>query len=135
MDLQAPCGAGHRPPLDPQAREHIWAYVERMVEEEKITVVLTTHYMEEADRLCTRLAIVDEGHVVALDSPAKLKQVLGGDVVTLGVAHPDLDAVRALTEKELREDLICKGLKRAKQFSWEKAAQQTLEVYRKVGKQ
>lgn len=82
--------------LDPQSREHIWAYVERLVHEEKITVVLTTHYMEEADRLCTRLAIIDHGGIVALDSPANLKRVLGGDVVLLGVRDPNLDAVRAL---------------------------------------
>jgi ABC-2 type transport system ATP-binding protein len=82
--------------LDPQSREHIWAYVERLVREERITVVLTTHYMEEADRLCGRLAIVDHGRVVALDAPAQLKRVLGGDVVRLGVREPNLDAVRAL---------------------------------------
>jgi len=66
--------------LDPQSRDHIWAYVERLVREENITVVLTTHYMEEADRLCSRLAIIDHGKIVALDSPANLKLVLGGDV-------------------------------------------------------
>jgi ABC-2 type transport system ATP-binding protein len=67
-----------------------------MVREEKITVVLTTHYMEEADRLCSRLAIIDAGRIVALDSPANLKRVLGGDVVILRVPDPKLDAVRAL---------------------------------------
>jgi len=82
--------------LDPQSREHIWAYVERLVREERITVVLTTNYMEETDRLCSRLAIIDRGSVVALDSPERLKRVLGGDVVTLGVREPNLDAVRAL---------------------------------------
>jgi ABC-2 type transport system ATP-binding protein len=84
--------------LDPQSRDHIWAYVERLVREENITVVLTTHYMEEADRLCSRLAIIDHGKIVALDSPANLKLVLGGDVVSLGVGkgEPNLDAVKAL---------------------------------------
>ena len=82
--------------LDPQSREHIWTYVERLVVEEKITVVLTTHYMEEADRLCTRLAIIDHGRIVALDSPANLKHVLGGDIISLGVREPDLEAVAAL---------------------------------------
>ena len=82
--------------LDPQSREHIWAYVERMVAEERTTVVLTTHYMEEADRLCDRLAIIDHGRIVALDSPENLKRVVGGDIVTLVADAPDLDAVRAL---------------------------------------
>jgi ABC-2 type transport system ATP-binding protein len=82
--------------LDPQSREHIWTYVERLVAEEKITVVLTTHYMEEADRLCGRLAIIDHGRIVALDSPANLKRVVGGDTITLGGRAPDLEAVAAL---------------------------------------
>ena len=82
--------------LDPQSREHIWSYVERMVAEERTTVVLTTHYMEEADRLCDRLAIIDHGRIVALDSPENLKRVVGGDIVTLVADAPDLDAVRAL---------------------------------------
>jgi ABC-2 type transport system ATP-binding protein len=82
--------------LDPQSRDHIWTYVERLVRQEGITVVLTTHYMEEADRLCSRLAIIDHGRVVALDSPANLKHVLGGDLVILGAREPNLEAVRAL---------------------------------------
>ncbi|HTQ36950.1 MAG TPA: ATP-binding cassette domain-containing protein [Steroidobacteraceae bacterium] len=82
--------------LDPQSREHIWTYVERLVKEERTTVVLTTHYMEEADRLCSRVAIVDRGRIVALDTPAELKRVVGGDVVVLRAAAPDLAAVRAL---------------------------------------
>jgi ABC-2 type transport system ATP-binding protein len=60
------------------------------------TIFVTTHYMDEADRLCTRLAIVDHGRIVALDSPANLKRVLGGDIVTLGARDPDLGAVTAL---------------------------------------
>ena len=96
--------------LDPQSREHIWTYVERLVTEEKITVVLTTHYMEEADRLCARLAIIDHGRIVALDSPAHLKRVLGGDTITLGVRAPNLDAVTALglVDKIDRQDAVVK---------------------------
>lgn len=82
--------------LDPQSRDHIWGYIERLAREEKITVVITTHYMEEADRLCGRIAIVDAGRVVALDSPANLKRIIGGDVVTLQSRSPRLDALRAL---------------------------------------
>jgi len=95
--------------LDPQSREHIWAYVERMVSDEHTTVVLTTHYMEEADRLCSRLAIIDHGRIVALDSPADLKRVVGGDVVRLGVSRPNLAAVEALgfIEKiEMRDHVV-----------------------------
>lgn len=71
--------------LDPQTRIHIWEYIRRMNREEGVTMVLTTHYMEEADHLCDRIAIIDFGKVVALDTPEELKNRLGGDVVTLEV--------------------------------------------------
>src|SRR5262249_34843592 len=69
--------------LDPQTREHIWAYIEKMVEEQRTTVVLTTHYMDEADRLCDRIGIIDHGRIVALDTPERLRGSVGGEVVTL----------------------------------------------------
>lgn len=62
--------------LDPQARRHIWEVVQRYLEGGG-TVLLTTHYMEEAERLCDRVAIVDRGRVVALETPAALVQSLG----------------------------------------------------------
>ncbi|MBN1938903.1 MAG: ATP-binding cassette domain-containing protein [Candidatus Aminicenantes bacterium] len=71
--------------LDAQTRRHIWDYVEKLNRERRVTIILTTHYMEEADFLCSRVAIMDKGRFVALDAPARLKDVLGGDVVSLGV--------------------------------------------------
>ena len=53
--------------LDPQTRKRIWEHIEKIVKERKVTIILTTHYMEEADRLCDRLAIIDNGKIVALD--------------------------------------------------------------------
>jgi len=50
-----------------------------------VTIILTTHYMEEADYLCERVAIIDYGKIVAMDSPSKLKDILGGDVVSLEI--------------------------------------------------
>jgi ABC-2 type transport system ATP-binding protein len=83
--------------LDPQTREHIWAYIERMVQEERTTVVLTTHYMDEADRLCDRIGIIDHGRIVALDTPEGLKGALGGDVVRLRMrSAPDAKAFEGL---------------------------------------
>lgn len=70
--------------LDPQSREHIWDYIQKLREREGMTIVLTTHYMEEADRLCDRVAIIDHGRIVALDRPSNLKKGLGGDTITLG---------------------------------------------------
>ncbi len=82
--------------LDPQSRETIWEYIEGLSKREKISIILTTHYMEEADKLCSRLAIMDRGKVVALDSPANLKKVIGGDVVLLKIGNPDLERVKQL---------------------------------------
>lgn len=69
--------------LDPQTRTHIWEYIKTLTKEEGVTIVLTTHYMEEADHLCNRIAIIDHGEIVALDAPEALKSMIGGDVITL----------------------------------------------------
>jgi len=82
--------------LDPQTREHIWEYIEGLVKIEKVTIIITTHYMEEADRLCNRIAIIDHGHVVALDSPSNLKSKMGGEVIKLQTRFPILDRVKEL---------------------------------------
>jgi daunorubicin resistance ABC transporter ATP-binding subunit len=70
--------------LDPQSREHIWEHIRNLRKREDMTIILTTHYMEEADRLCDRIAIIDHGSIVALDRPEALKSGLGGDTVILG---------------------------------------------------
>jgi len=69
--------------LDPQTREHIWRYISALSKREHITVVLTTHYMEEADELCERVAIIDYGKIIALDTPRKLKDGLEGDRISI----------------------------------------------------
>ena len=69
--------------LDPQSRDHIWSYINKLLKAEDITIILTTHYMEEADKLCDRIAIVDHGKVVAMDTPEKLKEKLGGETITV----------------------------------------------------
>lgn len=74
--------------LDPQTRDHIWTYIQELREENDITVVLTTHYMEEADKLSDRVGIVDHGKLVALDTPPKLKDTLQGDVVRVNIGDP-----------------------------------------------
>jgi ABC-2 type transport system ATP-binding protein len=74
--------------LDPQTREHIWTYIQELKKTRDITIVLTTHYMEEADRLSDRVAIIDYGKIVALDTPAKLKETLEGDVITIKTENP-----------------------------------------------
>jgi ABC-2 type transport system ATP-binding protein len=68
--------------LDPQTRRHIWRYLKQLGEREKVTIFMTTHYMDEAEH-CSRVAIMDEGQIVALDTPEALKAMVGGDVVTV----------------------------------------------------
>lgn len=72
--------------LDPQNRANLWVYLERLNKQEKLTIFLTTHYMEEADKLCQRLAIIDHGELKTIGSPRELKQTIGGDVVALHFA-------------------------------------------------
>jgi ABC-2 type transport system ATP-binding protein len=69
--------------LDPQNRAGIWSYLEELNKREGLSIFLTTHYLEEADRLCDRLAIIDHGRIIASGSPASLKAELGGDVISL----------------------------------------------------
>ena len=69
--------------LDPKSRETMWNYIKKMVREEKVTIILTTHYMEEADMLCDRIGFITNGKIIALDSPSKLKQEIGGDIVKI----------------------------------------------------
>ena len=71
--------------LDPASRRTVWDEVRRLNEDDGITVFLTTQYMEEADELASRVAIIDEGHIVAQGTPAQLKKSIGADVVTIAV--------------------------------------------------
>jgi ABC-2 type transport system ATP-binding protein len=69
--------------LDPQSRAGVWDYLEELNKKEKITIFLTTQYLEEADRLCDRLCIVDGGKIVAQGTPSELKSEIGADAITV----------------------------------------------------
>ncbi len=69
--------------LDPAGREKMWNYISRLVKDLKMTVLLTTHYMEEADSLAQRVGIIDQGKIVVMDTPKALKKIVGGDLVTV----------------------------------------------------
>ncbi len=73
--------------LDPQTRNHLWTYILRLKAEHRMTIFLTTHYMNEAE-YCDRICIIDPGRIVTLDTPARLKQGVGGDVITLRSGAP-----------------------------------------------
>jgi ABC-2 type transport system ATP-binding protein len=74
--------------LDPQTRNHLWTYIAALAKDKGITIILTTHYMEEADRLCDRVAIIDRGTIIAMDTPKNLRDGLGGDLVTIRSRDP-----------------------------------------------
>jgi ABC-2 type transport system ATP-binding protein len=75
--------------LDPGARRDLWSYLEQARRSDGLTVLLTTHLLDEADR-ADRLGILDQGRLVALGAPAELKSTLGGDTITLAAADPHL---------------------------------------------
>jgi ABC-2 type transport system ATP-binding protein len=75
--------------VDPQSRNHIFESVERLNREQGMAVLYTTHYMEEAERLCSRIAIIDHGRIVALDTPRNLIAMLGGGIIQVGLARAD----------------------------------------------
>ncbi|QKV96242.1 ATP-binding cassette domain-containing protein [Streptomyces sp. NA02950] len=90
--------------LDPQARSEMWQEIARMAGDEQMTVLLTTHYLEEADHLADRLAIVDHGTVVSEGTPEELKSGLRGDTVHVELAQTDSRAPAVLRRvPELRE--------------------------------
>jgi ABC-2 type transport system ATP-binding protein len=80
--------------LDPQTRSSIWSYIELLKESEETTIFLTTHYMEEAE-VCDRIAIMDQGQIVALDTPARLKAGVGADRIRIET-DDDLAAIAAI---------------------------------------
>ena len=103
--------------LDPQTRNHLWQYIATLAREKGITIILTTHYMDEADRLCNRIAIIDHGKIIALDTPKNLKDGIGGDVLT--IRSPDPKAIVAalaepwITRVEQHNDEVIVSLQNA----------------------
>ena len=85
--------------LDPEARAAMWEELERLAGEEQLTILLTTHYLEEADRLAKRVAIVSRGRVVVDGPPDQLKRQLAGDAVTVELAGGDATAAAAVVER------------------------------------
>lgn len=71
--------------LDPQTRRKIWDYIKKLNEKQKITIILTTHYLEEADELCDRVSIIDHGKIIKTGTPKELKSSLGGDIILINI--------------------------------------------------
>ena len=77
--------------LDPQTRSHIWEYIHSLARDKGVTIFLTTHYMDEADKLADRISIIDRGKIMTTGTPDNLKKSIGGDVVTLSPCETDSD--------------------------------------------
>jgi ABC-2 type transport system ATP-binding protein len=81
--------------LDPQSRTAIWVYLQKLNKEEGITIFLTTQYLEEADKLCNRLSIIDFGKIVASGKPSELKSQVGADSIRISLENCDRDRPKA----------------------------------------
>src|SRR5439155_17893614 len=113
--LDIALGCVHRPKLifldepttglDPQSRAHMWDEVRRLRDEDGMTVFITTHYLDEADALCDRIAIIDVGTIVAEGTPADLKREVAGDVVTLGLNGATVQAGTLLDPEPYVRDI------------------------------
>jgi ABC-2 type transport system ATP-binding protein len=115
--LELACGLINRPKLlfldeptlglDVQTRAATWEYVRTLKKEYGMTLFLTTHYLEEADALCDRIAIIDHGKIVVIGSPIELKESLGGDIITLSIKQEvDItDLIRKIEHvKEVKQE-------------------------------
>lgn len=85
--------------LDPQSRAHMWDEIRRL-RAEGMTVFITTHYLEEADALCDRIAIIDHGRIVAEGTPAELKRDIAGEVITISLASTAVPAAAQLLDAQ-----------------------------------
>jgi ABC-2 type transport system ATP-binding protein len=95
--------------LDPEARAQMWEEISRLAREERMTILLTTHYLEEADRLASRLAIVDRGRIVARGTPDELKSELEGDTIHVELVEADGLASEALARVDGLDEVALDG--------------------------
>ncbi|MGP3668235.1 MAG: ATP-binding cassette domain-containing protein [Candidatus Bathyarchaeota archaeon] len=141
--LELACGLINRPKvffldeptlgLDVQTRALTWNYIRRLKEEYGMTIFMTTHYLEEADNLCNRIAIIDHGKIVAMGTPSELKDSLGGDIITISIKeNVDVSELIRSVEyvKEVRNE---NGSYRIKAKFGEVATPLIIETLRKKG--
>jgi len=113
--LELVCGLVSRPRLlfldeptlglDVQTRAAIWNYIKKLKDEYNMTIFLTTHYLEEADSLCDRIAIIDHGRVLKIGSPLELKNSIGGDIIEIEVKEDNDDLSKILLDIEHVKDV------------------------------
>ena len=141
--LELACGLINRPKLlfldeptlglDVQTRAATWNYVKTLKKEFGMTLFMTTHYLEEADALCDRIAIIDHGKIVVVGTPEKLKESLGGDIITVSIKQ-DIDITELIRKiehvKEVKKE---NGSYMIKSENGEVTAPLIIEALRKEG--
>jgi ABC-2 type transport system ATP-binding protein len=141
--LELACGLVNRPKvlfldeptlgLDVQTRTATWNYIRRLKKEYGMTLFMTTHYLEEADALCDRIAIIDHGKIIVTGTPSELKEGLGGDIITIGIKeNADVsEIIRGV--KNVKEVKNEDGVYRIKAEAGEVTAPLIIEALRKKG--
>lgn len=120
--------------LDVQTRAAVWKYIRMLKEQYRMTLFLTTHYMEEADTLCDRIATIDHGHIVKIGTPDELKASIGGDVITVAVAEKEPDVSQDIARIELVKDVKKgDGAYRIKAELGEEATPEIMDLIRSKG--
>ena len=119
--------------LDVQTRAATWDYVRMLKKEFGMTLFMTTHYLEEADALCDRIAIIDHGKIVVVGTPDALKESLGGDIITLSIKQ-DVDITDIIKKiKRVKEVKKENGMYMVKSENGEVTAPLIIEALRKAG--
>ena len=120
--------------LDVQTRAKVWEYIRMLKQEYHMTLFLTTHYLEEADSLCDRIAIIDHGHIIRIGTPAELKASIGGDVIEVGVVESEPDISVDIKKISLVKDVKKNGNEyRIKSEIGEEASIQIIDMIRSKG--
>ncbi|MGI0086170.1 MAG: DUF4162 domain-containing protein, partial [Nitrososphaerales archaeon] len=120
--------------LDVQTRAAVWKYIRMLKEDYHMTLFLTTHYLEEADSLCDRIAIIDHGHIIRIGSPDQLKASIGGDVISVGVREAEPDISSDITQIKFVKDVKKNGNEyRIKAELGEEASIQIIDLIRSKG--
>ncbi|MDA4123489.1 MAG: ATP-binding cassette domain-containing protein [Thaumarchaeota archaeon] len=120
--------------LDVQTRAAVWKYIRTLKEEYRMTIFLTTHYLEEADSLCDRIAIIDHGHIVKIGTPTQLKEGVGGDVIVVGVKETEPDMSEQISKVSLVREVKRTGNDyRIKTELGEEATPQIMDIIRSNG--
>jgi ABC-2 type transport system ATP-binding protein len=120
--------------LDVQTRAAVWKYIRTLKEQFKMTLFLTTHYLEEADSLCDRIAIIDHGRIIKIGSPSELKASVGGDIIVVGVSESEPDISPEIAQIKLVKEVKKNGNDyRIKAEMGEEASPQIMDLVRSKG--